>query len=107
MSKPNPLGSLGSLIQPKGTAQRPVDVQQRGELAPAPAAAVQPAAEKEQAKELKALTYRMPVKDWRILRDYAHQAETSHQRIIDEALRQWCKNKGIPLGDPPRGDKAS
>lgn len=99
---------LGSLVQRKGEAARPAEVQQRGELAPPPAAAVQPAIEKEQAKEpLKALTYRLPVKNWRVLRDYAHQKETSHQQIMDEALRRYCRDEGITLPVPPHGGKTS
>jgi hypothetical protein len=103
MSKSNPLGNLGSLIQPKGTAQRPVEMPQRGELAQPPVAAVQPAeAEaKKPTKALKALTYRMPVENWRVLRDYAHQKETSHQQVLDEALRRYCRDEGIVLPIPP------
>lgn len=106
MSKPNPLGSLGSLIQPKGAAQRPVDVQQRGELAPP--AVVQPVAEKGQAKEpLKALTLRIPVTHWRHLRDYAHQEEASHQQVLEEALKLYFEAKGKPLPVLPHGGKPS
>ena len=104
-STTNRLG-LGNIVQRKGEATRPVDVQQRGELAPPPAA--YPPVEKGQAKEpLKALTLRIPVTHWRHLRDYAHQEEASHQQVLEEALKLYFEAKGKPLPVLPHAGKPS
>ncbi len=95
MSKPNRLSGLGNLVQPKGAAQRPVEIPQRGELAAPPAAA--PVGEAEVKEPLKALTLRLPISHWRHLRDHAHKAEISHQQLMEEAVRLYFEAKGNPL----------
>ena len=87
MSKPAAPNRLGSLIQPKGAAPRPVEMPQRGQGVPAPTAEpVQPApAEKPKAKP-RSLTFKMTEEDYQRLRAYGFKHSMSHQKILDSLV---------------------
>lgn len=97
MSKSN---RLGGLIQPKGTAPRPVEIPQRGEPAPppippAPVEAVQPtAATKVEKSPQKSLTLKMDEPDYEALREFAHRRRKTHQEVMLEAVLRYLRDEG-------------
>ena len=90
MSKQNRLGGLGSLIQPKGTAPRPVEIPQRGE--PATVAAAQPAPTLIPSKPvLKSLTLKLEEPEYEILREFAYRQRRTHQEVMHEAVMRYLQ----------------
>jgi hypothetical protein len=92
MSKEN---RLGSLIQPKGSAPRPVEIPQRGE--PAPVEVAQPApvfATPGPTVPKKSLTLKLTQEQYKRLREYGFRNEMSHQSIIEKALMRFLDEEG-------------
>ncbi len=87
---------LGGLIQPKGSAPRPVEIPQRGELSPPPAAPapvepVQPAASpaKVGRGKVKSLTVKLTLEKYRRLRAHASRTDLTHQQMMEEAITRY------------------
>lgn len=88
---------LSGLIQPKGTAPRPVDMPQRGEPAPAPAPIepVQAVPATKGAKPVqRSLTLKMDDPDYEILREFAHRRRKTHQEVMLEAVLRYLRDEG-------------
>ena len=96
---------LSGLIQPKGAAQRPVEIPQRGELspptspepAPAPIEAAQPAPAKEGRKQVKSLTVKLTMEKYRRLREHGVRTDLKHQQMIDEAITRYLDDEEAKL----------
>jgi hypothetical protein len=89
MSKEN---RLGSLIQPKGSAPRPVEIPQRGE--PAPVEVAQPApvfATPGPAAPKKSLTLKLEEPEYETLREFAHRHRRTHQEVMREAVMRYLQ----------------
>ena len=97
MSKPAAPNRLGSLIQPKGAAPRPVEMPQRGQSVPVPTEEpVLPASAEKPAKlPQKSLTLKMDEPDYEILRDYAYKNRRTHQEVMLEAVLGYLTEKGV------------
>jgi hypothetical protein len=90
MSTPN---RLGGLIQPKGSAQRPAEIPQRGE--PVTVTAAQPAhapADPVPPKRvLKSLTLKLEEPEYEVLREFAHRQRKTHQEVMHEAVMRYLQ----------------
>jgi hypothetical protein len=100
MSKSVP-NRLGGLIQPKGAAQRPVEMPQRGDSAPAQVEAVQPAPAtvptpdpEKPSQQKTSLTVKLDPDQYERLRGYGFRKKMKHQQIMVTALMRFLDSEG-------------